>query len=93
MDILDRGGPGQAEQVVVTGEILIPVSESLSAETGLVQTERLDHRAHCPVEHEHPFPEQAGQALADARSRRHALTGTSDRGAVAGLSPREWQIA
>ena len=58
MDILDDIGPGERQQIVVAGQVLMPVGKPLTSEVRLGKFERLDHRAHSPVEHENPLAEQ-----------------------------------
>ena len=55
MDVADRVGLRQDEQVVVAAQILRPVLEALATELGLREAVRLDHRAHGAVEHQDAF--------------------------------------
>ena len=51
MDIADRIGPAEVEQIVVAAHLAIPGIEARTAVAFLVQLQRLDHGAHGTVEH------------------------------------------
>ncbi len=72
MDVADRVGPGEVEQIVVAAHLAVPRVEAGTAVARLVEAEGLDHGAHGAVEHE------------DALGRGLAERGF-DLGAVGGL--------
>ena len=71
VDVADRVGLGQDEQVVVALEVLAVVAEALAAEVGLRQLERLDLGPHGAVEHQ--------DALCGGFARRPAMPSPTDR--------------
>ncbi len=60
VDLLDRLGLGQRQDVDEVLEILGVAGEQLPAEVRFRQLERMDHRAHGAVEHQNPLGQQLG---------------------------------
>ncbi len=54
MNLLDRLGTGQGEEVVVAQERRFDAGEGFVAVVGLVEPEALDHRPHRAIQHEDP---------------------------------------
>ena len=53
MDIVDDLRPGEGEQVVVPGELVVVIGIERAAKVGLAQPVALDHGAHGPVQQQH----------------------------------------
>jgi len=65
MDVTDRVGLREAEQVVVAAQILGPVGEALPAVLRLAVAEGLDQRAHRAVHHDDALAHQLGERFGD----------------------------
>jgi len=50
MDVVDHLRPGEGEQVVVAGELVVVIGIERAAKVGLVQLVALDHGAHGAVQ-------------------------------------------
>ena len=74
MDVLDRLGLSQDQEVVVALQMAFASLEAIAAEMALGQTERLDLGAHRPVENQNALTRRLAKgvrrALLDARKRR-----------------------
>ncbi len=97
MNIADRIGPRQVEEIVVPPHLPVPGVEARAAKRGLVQPERLDHGAHGAVEHEDALGRERAQLALELRNRRrggHSLHSPLERRALrTGRRPSRWQIA
>ena len=63
MDVADRVGLGEIEQVVVAAHLAVPGVEARAAELLLLQLQRLDHRPHGAVEHQDALARQRAQLV------------------------------
>ena len=94
VNVLDRLGLGQHQQVVVAAQVARPVGEALAAELLLGEAVPLDHRAHGAVEHEDSLGRGGLQRGADFGT----LGGEIGHQAafcwrISGRMPSRWQIA
>ena len=69
MDILNKFRAGDAEKVVVSLEIARCISKALIAEVRFFQRILLDHCAHCPVQEDNAFLQQARELLSFSTER------------------------
>ena len=60
MNVADRIGLRQDQQIVVAAQVVRPVGETLAPEIGFLQLQLLDHRAHGAVENENAFAGEVG---------------------------------
>ncbi len=65
VDVLDRLGLGQRQQIVVAAQVAQPVGKPFAAKLFFGETITLDHRAHRAVEHEDALLGGFGQRVAD----------------------------
>ena len=63
MNILDRLGLGQRQQIVIAAQILCVVREPLRAKIAFRELVALDHRAHGAVEDQDFFARQSVESL------------------------------
>ena len=65
MNGANRVGTAQIEQIVVAAHFAVPGIEACAAIASLVETERLNHRAHGAVEHQNALggESRAGPSL------------------------------
>ena len=54
-------GTAQIQQIVVAAHLAVPGIEPCPPIASLVETERLNHRAHCAVEHQNALGGEAAQ--------------------------------
>jgi len=108
MDITDRVGLAEDEQIVVAANFAVPGVETGAAIALLVELEPLDHGAHGAVEHQDALGSEAAQRLRGRRvlafvahhptPRAFSATGT-DAAEPAwslvwlGRNPSRWQTA
>src|SRR5215831_1540325 len=71
MDVAQRVGPAEIEQVVVAPHLTIPRVEARAAIAFLIELERLNHRAHGAVEHEDALFKQAHKLRSYALVRHY----------------------
>ena len=62
MDLADRVGLGEAQEVVVAADVAVVIGEADAAEVLLREGVALEQRAHRPVQHEDPLAQERGQA-------------------------------
>jgi hypothetical protein len=67
VDVLDRLGLREDQQVVVAPNVAMEILEAFAAESGLVELQALDHGAHGAVEHEDAFAGRGQQGCALGR--------------------------
>ena len=101
MDVADRLGPGEVEEIVVAAHLAVPRVEAGAAVARLVEAEGLDHGAHGAVEHQ----DALGRGFAERGLHVGAVGGLGldlyghciDFQAAAcagcGRRPRRWQMA
>ena len=103
VDGAHRVRPAQIEQIVVAADVAVPGVEARAAKAFLVETERLDHRAHGAVEHQNALgrePPQRGFGLGTGHRLTHRFTrapfplgNSALPGPCCGRRPSRWQIA
>ena len=65
MDVADRGRLAEDQQVVVAAHVARPIRKARAAITGLVEPQRLDHRAHGAVEDQNALGRRAADGGCD----------------------------
>ena len=94
MDIADRLGTADVEQIVVAAHLTVPGVEARAAEGALVELQVLDHGAHGTVEHENALGGGGLQRGGDIATLigHHAASAFAFTG-CGGRTPSRWQIA
>ncbi len=70
VDVLDRLGLGQDQQIVVAADVAVKIRKARAAKRGFVVLQGLDHRAHGAVEHQNAFAGGGEQSGSLGRNRR-----------------------
>ena len=70
VNILDRAGLGQDQEVVVASEVAMEIPEAVAAKCRLIVFERLDHGAHGTIEHQNALAGSSKQG-GSLRGHRH----------------------